>query len=132
MKIKSLGLKGLMLAIVVILSCLHTSLYAQLAHEERKDTLLHTLPQEQKQVAINYDDEIRKNEIPETIASSVENSFTDHTIKKAYRGSDGSYKLVLEKGDEKLAAFYDARGEFSRLEELNEDELEENRNDDWR
>jgi hypothetical protein len=121
----------LILATVIFLSGMSTTVVAQHPFEVSKDTLFQELPQQQRQVAVSYDDEIRKNEVPETVTSSVKNSYMDYKITKAYRGSDGSYKLILKNRDEKLAAFYDARGDFSRLEELNEED-EHNINDDWR
>ena len=86
-------------------------------------------PQGQRQLAISYEDEIEKNELPEGIHESLYETYPEYEISEVYRGSDGSYKVTLEKGDERIAAFYNAVGEFLRLEEeKNEDSI----NDDWR
>jgi hypothetical protein len=80
---------------------------------------------------IQYDDEIEEKEIPEGVMNSIKHSYPDHKVVTAYRGSDGSFKIVLSIKDEKIAAFYNAAGDFLKLEE-EKDEHEENTNEQWR
>ncbi len=106
-----------------------TDALAQLPQEERKTPPMAVQPQEQMQLAVSYEDEIEKNELPERIQKSIDETYPDYKILKLYRGSDGSYKTRLEKGDEKIALFYNSDGEFLRLED---DKSEDTINDDWR
>lgn len=106
-----------------------TSAIAQVQKEERHAPPMEQLPQEQNQLVVVYDDEIKEDELPDPVISSIGDNYQSFEIKEAFRGSDGSYKINLEKQDTKVAAFYDAGGEFIRIEKDNQ---EETINDDWR
>lgn len=64
--------------------------------------------------------EIKAGELPETVRSAIHESYADYTLSKAYVGSDGSYKLKLSKGDENIAVFFNASGEFVKVEKNGE------------
>lgn len=116
--------------LVLIIAGFSSVTYAQLPQEQREAPPMEQLPQEQMQREILYEDQINKDELPEGVKESLKDTWPDYEIVVSYRGSDGSIKVNLEKGDEKVAAFYDAEGGFLRVEEDNdEDEII---NDDWR
>jgi hypothetical protein len=94
-----------------------TGAFAQIPQEERADPPMEQLPQEQRQLAISYDDEIQLKELPAEIHDSVNENYPEHKIDEVFRGSDGSYKIKMEKGDKKAILFYSAGGNFLRLEE---------------
>ncbi len=125
------GKGGLFLAMILFFLDFSNTTIAQIQKVERKAPPMEVLPQEQNQLAISYDDEIKKDELPETVLSSVKDNYSGFELAQTYRGSDGSYKVKLEKGNEKMAAFYNAAGEFIRVEnELEKDDA--TINDDWR
>ncbi len=115
--------------VILLFLGLSTATFAQIPYEQREAPPMEQQPQEQKQLVISYEDEIKENELPEAIRDSKKETYPDYKVSEIYRGSDGSYKLKLEKGDEKIAIFYSAEGEFIRLEE---DKNEDSINDDWR
>jgi hypothetical protein len=78
---------------------------------------------------IVYDDEITEKEIPEGIMNSLKNSYPEYKIASAFRGSDGSYKIMLALKNEKVAVFYNVDGDFLKLEA---DKEEETINEQWR
>ncbi len=80
---------------------------------------------------VKYEDEIKNNEIPEGVVNSLKSTYPDHEITTAYKGSDGSFKIRLTLNEEKIAAFYNATGEFLKLEEDKEED-EESTNEQWR
>jgi hypothetical protein len=98
--------------------------------EEPRQTLIE-YTDEDTEDNVQYDDEIKEQEIPEGVFNSVKHSYPDHKVATAYRGSDGSFKILLSNKDEKIAAFYNAAGDFLKLEE-EKDEHEENTNEQWR
>jgi hypothetical protein len=114
-----------------VMFCLGVSkfTFAQVPAEERTAPPMETLPQEQNQLAISYEDEIKKDELPEEAAVSLNETYPGFEITEIFRGSDGSFKVRLKKDQEKIAAFYDAGGDFIRVED---DVEEETINDDWR
>ncbi len=123
-------IKGSWFLIALFSLGLSPAIFAQLPKEKRESPPMEQLPQEQRQTIINYEDEIKKDELPESISISVKENYGDFEITEIYRGSDGSYKIKLKKGDRKLAAYYNSIGEFLRIEE---DLIEEEKiNDDWR
>ena len=117
-----------MVVIILIFSGSFAAL-AQLPYEKREAPPMEQLPQEQNQRVISYDDRIEEDELPEGIVDSVENNYKDFKISEVFRGSDGSYKVIMEQDNKKVAAYYNPRGEFLKIEE---DKDEESVNDDWR
>lgn len=122
---------SLILSILLLMGLTNITV-AQKQKVERTAPPMEQLPQEQNQLAVSYDDEIKEDELPEPVASSINNNYSGFQLSKIYRGSDGSYKIKLEKEDEKLAVFYDAGGEFIRMEHENDKKDDESINDDWR
>ncbi len=83
-------------------------------------------PQEQAQRAgeddVEYNEEIRKNDLPDSITDSLEELYPDHDVKEAYKGEDGSYKVKLEKDDDKVAVYYDSNGQYKKDKKLDKDD----------
>ena len=123
------SISGVAAATMIMLLISNTVLFAQLPQEQREAPPMEQQPQEQMQREIAYEDEIEEDELPEAVVTSVKETWADYEINEIYRGSDGSYKVNLGRGDEKVTAFYDSVGEFLRVKEENE---EDTINDDWR
>ncbi|SRR5690554_511173 len=123
------GMFNRVLPLMVILSMLSSSIYAQIIEEQRTDSSLEARPQEQNQLEVTYEDEIKENEVPENILLSVKDNYDEYKINRSHRGSDGSYRIALVKEDEKIFVFYSAAGDFQRIEQEAEDA---SINDDWR
>jgi hypothetical protein len=123
--------KHFRIVVLSIVFCLGVSkfTFGQIPAEKRTAPPMETLPQEQNQLAVSYEDEIEKDELPEEATASLNETYPRFKITEIYRGSDGSFKVRLKKDNETIAAFYDARGDFIRVEEDIEDETI---NDDWR
>ena len=117
------------LPLVLFLSLISYSMYAQFPEEQRVVSSLEAMPQEQNQSEVTYEDEIKENEVPENILLSVKDNYDEYKIDKSHRGSDGSYRIALEKEDEKIYIFYSAGGDFQRIEQETEDA---SINNDWR
>jgi len=62
--------------------------------------------------------EIKAEELPETVTATLNDSYADYTISKALLGSDGSYKVKLSQGEEHIAVFFNASGEFLKVETI--------------
>ncbi len=120
---------SLIFSIVILLFGLSKTTFAQVQTPERQVPPMEQLPQEQNQLAVDYDDEITKDELPESVVKSINENYSEYKISEAHRGSDGSYKVKLENEETNIAAYYDAGGEFLRIEQ---DKPEETINDDWR
>lgn len=65
--------------------------------------------------------EIKTTELPATINESVQKSYAEYTIAKAYLGSDGTYKVKLKKDDDNKIAYYSADGEFQKAQEAKQE-----------
>ncbi len=61
---------------------------------------------------MKYDDEIPAEDISPEISSAIVESYPGHGILKVYQARDGSYKVKLEKGDEKVTAYYSVNGQL--------------------
>ncbi len=120
---------GLVFIALILMLWLPVTTIAQVQKVERQAPPMEQLPQEQNQLVVSYEDEIKEDELPEKVYTSIKENYKDYEITDIYRGSDGSYKVALEKEENKIAAFYDAGGEFLRIEN---DKQEEEINDDWR
>ncbi len=69
--------------------------------------------------------EVATDQIPEQIATTISEKFTDYSIDKFYAGSDETFKVEISKGDEKWAVFFDSEGKFSKKEDLSVDTTQE-------
>lgn len=111
------------------LLCLASVSLAQIPDDGDETFIMEELPQEQSQMEITYEDEIKNEELPENTLTSTKENYSDYKIQHAHRGSDGSYRLTLNLEGEDLFVFYGADGEFLRIEQ---DIEEESINNDWR
>src|SRR5690554_1165088 len=66
--------------------------------------------------------EIDAAELLETITATLRDSYADYTISKALLGSDGSYKVKLSQGEEHIAVFFNANGEFLKVENVEKED----------
>lgn len=62
-------------------------------------------------------EEIKTTELPATINESVQNSYAEFTIVKAYLGGDGTYKVKLKKDDKYKIVYYSADGKLKEAQE---------------
>jgi len=62
--------------------------------------------------------EIKAEELPETVTATLKETYADYAISKALLGSDGSYKVKLSMGEEHIAVFFNANGEFVKVENV--------------
>ncbi len=69
-----------------------------------------------------YDDEIQAEDITPAVASEILESYPGHEVSNAYQAPDGSYKVKINKGDEKVTAYYSINGELLREENLEDGE----------
>lgn len=67
---------------------------------------------------------VNVEDLPETVSKSITEGYADYTVSKAFKGSDGSYKVKLEKGDEKISVFFNEQGEFLKIEQGDEVEVD--------
>lgn len=66
-------------------------------------------------------EEMQTSELPATINESIQKSYAEYTIAKAYLGSDGTYKVKLTKDDENKIAYYSAEGEFLKSQDAKQE-----------
>lgn len=71
------------------------------------------------QEEVTYE-EMEVENLPEAVTKAISDGYADYTLAKAYQGSDGSYKVKLTKDDEKIAVFFNASGEFLKIETVEE------------
>jgi hypothetical protein len=107
--------RGMMISIVLMFlgMGISTTVFAENASE----------PMVILQEEVTYD-EIQKDEVPEAVLSAVKKSFDGYELGKAFLGSDGNYKLKLTKGEEKIAAFFNANGELLKVETAKDKQLQ--------
>ena len=90
-----------------------------------------TFPQEQNQLGdSDYSEEVMENDLPEAISSSLDELYPEHEVKKAYRGTDSSYKVKLENGDEKSVVYFDSSGQFIKSEKDKDHKDKKNKDKD--
>ncbi len=65
--------------------------------------------------AIEYKDEVKTADLPEAITRSINEKYPGYKTEKVFRGSDGTYKVKLSKGEEMQTLFLDARGEVVKM-----------------
>ncbi|WP_339736306.1 hypothetical protein [uncultured Sunxiuqinia sp.] len=56
-------------------------------------------------------------DLPEAVTQAISEGYADYTLSEAYMGTDGSYKVKLTKEEEKIAVFFNASGEFLKIEQ---------------
>lgn len=62
-------------------------------------------------------EQMNVEDLPEPVSKAVSEGYADYTLSEAYMGSDGSYKVLLEKENEKIAVFFNEQGEFLKIEQ---------------
>lgn len=59
-------------------------------------------------------------DLPETVTQAISEGYADYTLAEAYMGTDGSYKVKLTKDEEKVKVFFNANGEFLKIEQADD------------
>lgn len=59
---------------------------------------------------------IEVKEVPQLIKTAVAGKYAAYTPDEAYKGSDGTFKLVLKREEKKLTVYYSESGEFKKEE----------------
>jgi|GEM_PF-5539301 len=148
--------KGLAIAVVAMFG-LSTTLFAQVPQtgtegtypqEQQQQTLPEdqqeqwnseedqtTVPQDQLGDA-EYNEEVEENALPEAVTSSLDELYPEHEVKKAFRGTDSSYKVKIENGDDKSVVYFDSSGQFIKSEVDDKDHKDKKNKDndnstDW-
>mgnify|MGYP007010504288 CR=1 FL=1 len=81
----------------------------------KKDTVVkEEAPMLLAQEKVTYT-KIEVAEVPEKVAAAVTAKDEGYTTKEA-KGSDNSYKLIIEKGDSTLTVYFNEAGEFLKEE----------------
>ena len=81
----------------------------------KKDTVVkEEAPMLLAQEKVTYT-KIEVAEVPEKVAA-VTAKYEGYTTKEAAKGSDNSYKLIIEKGDSTLTVYFNEAGEFLKEE----------------
>ena len=62
-------------------------------------------------------EEIQQSDLPQAVSDVFATYYTGYTFKKAYKGNDGSYKIVAENGGKDYALIFDQAGELIKKEE---------------
>ena len=68
-----------------------------------------------QQQEVNYE-EIETTALPEAISTALSKDYSGYTIDKAYKGSDGSFKVSVSSGEMKYDLFYSEAGELTKVE----------------
>ncbi len=59
---------------------------------------------------------IDSSELPSAVQESIASDYSVFTIDEAYKGDDGSYKVVVKNEDTQFKLFYTAAGELIKVE----------------
>lgn len=72
----------------------------------------------QEQEEVTYA-EIKTSELPETVSAALQQpAYSDYTVSKAFKGSDGTYKVLLSNEDKQnINVIFSADGELKKVEE---------------
>jgi hypothetical protein len=65
--------------------------------------------------AVKYQESTPAN-LPEPVIKSLTKDYAGYTIDKVFLGDDGTCKVIVSKGTAKNVVFFDARGEFVKIE----------------
>jgi hypothetical protein len=76
------------------------------------------------QEEVQYE-QINVEDLPETVTQAISEGYADYTLSEAYMGTDGSYKVKLTKDEEKVKVFFNASGEFLKIEQADDAKVEE-------
>lgn len=69
-------------------------------------------------LAVNTVNYMKTNlsEMPEMIRTSVAAKYSAYIIDEAFKGSDGSYRLILKRDGKKIIVYFNKNGEFQKEE----------------
>ena len=67
------------------------------------------------QEQVEYE-EISMEELPEGISQTLQQKYAEFAVSKAFVGSDSTYKVIITKGDDTSAVFFNADGKFLKTE----------------
>ena len=67
----------------------------------------------------DYDEEMNRDELPESIKASVDDAYHGYEIQRVYRSKASNYKIEVENGNEKAVVYFDADGKFLKAEDHN-------------
>lgn len=82
----------------------------------------HTMQIAQEEVQY---EKMNVEDLPEVVSQSISEGYADYTVSEAYMGTDGSYKVKLTKEEEKIKVFFNANGEFLKIEQVEKQATEE-------
>lgn len=60
---------------------------------------------------------IKTDELPAAVSKSLQEGYADYSVDKAYKGTDGTYKVDLSKDTEKISVYFNADGKFLKIEQ---------------
>ncbi|WP_163717361.1 hypothetical protein [Mangrovibacterium lignilyticum] len=61
-------------------------------------------------------EEIETSALPEAVSTALSADYSGYTLDKAFKGSDGSFKVSVSSGEMKYDLFYTAAGELTKVE----------------
>lgn len=75
-------------------------------------------------VAVSQDKEVKYMEIkteklPATVATALSKDYSGFSVDHAFKGDDGSFKVLVSKGSTKYVLFYGADGNLLKAEQPN-------------
>jgi hypothetical protein len=63
-----------------------------------------------------YSVEVKSADLPAAVTRSINEKYPGFKAEKAYRATDGTYKVKVSKDDEKQTLFFDERGESVKMQ----------------
>ncbi len=66
-----------------------------------------------------YNEEVYVEELPESVRASVDEAYSEYELSKAYKNQEGSFRIELENGNQKISVYYDMNGKFLKAEDHN-------------
>lgn len=61
-------------------------------------------------------EEVETSSLPEAVSKAIAKDYSTFTIEKAWKGSDGTYKVDVKNSDSKFVLFYSEAGELIKTE----------------
>ena len=74
-----------------------------------------TKSESHESIASQYS-EVKATELPAAITRALNEKYPGFTTEKVYLGKDGTYKVKINKGEDKQVVFFDARGEAVKMQ----------------
>ncbi len=60
--------------------------------------------------------EIKTADLPQAITDKIAEEYNSYTVEKAFKGSDGNFKVNIEKTGSKLTLYFDKGGKQTKIE----------------